>query len=154
MQCKKELAGCCWLWRWKWAMSWRIPAASKSWRQRDWLLCEASGRNIGTWSNKTLTLRFPGGPVVKNLPCNARNTGLSPGSRRFHNHGATKPSVPQLLSLHAGALKLQLLKSKHPKACAPQQEKSPQKEAHAPQLEKAQAQQPRPSIGKGKRHWL
>ena len=88
---------------------------------------EASGRNIGTWPNKTLTLGFPGGPVVKNLPCNVRNMGSIPGSRRFHNHAATKPCVPQLLSLHAGALKLQLLKSRHPKACAPQQEKPPHK---------------------------
>ena len=27
---------------------------------------------------------FPGGPVVKNLPCNARDTSLIPGSGRCH----------------------------------------------------------------------
>ena len=27
---------------------------------------------------------FPGGPVVKNLPCNARDTGLIPGLGRSH----------------------------------------------------------------------
>ena len=27
---------------------------------------------------------FPGGPVVKNPPANARDTGLIPGLRRFH----------------------------------------------------------------------
>ena len=27
---------------------------------------------------------FPGGAVVKNLPANAGDTGLSPGPRRFH----------------------------------------------------------------------
>ena len=27
---------------------------------------------------------FPGGPVVKNLPCNARDTGLTPGPGRSH----------------------------------------------------------------------
>ena len=27
---------------------------------------------------------FPGGPVVKNLPCNAGDTGSTPGLRRSH----------------------------------------------------------------------
>ena len=27
---------------------------------------------------------FPGGPLVKNLPANARDMGLIPGARRFH----------------------------------------------------------------------
>ena len=29
---------------------------------------------------------FPGGPVVKNLPCNARDTGLIPGQRTPKSH--------------------------------------------------------------------
>ena len=33
---------------------------------------------------------FPGGAVVKNLPVNAGNTGLSPGPEQL-SHGATKP---------------------------------------------------------------
>ena len=32
----------------------------------------------------TKVLDFPGGPVVKNLPCNAGDTGLIPGAGRFH----------------------------------------------------------------------
>ena len=37
-----------------------------------------------SFSNKRGTGNFPGGPVVKNLPTNAGNTGLIPGPRRFH----------------------------------------------------------------------
>ena len=29
-------------------------------------------------------VNFPGGPVVKNLPCNAGDTGLIPGPGVFH----------------------------------------------------------------------
>ena len=31
-----------------------------------------------------IDLAFPGGPVVKNLPADAGNTGLIPGLGRFH----------------------------------------------------------------------
>ena len=34
---------------------------------------------------------FPGGPVVKNLPCNAGDTDLIPGPGRSHIPWATKP---------------------------------------------------------------
>ena len=34
---------------------------------------------------------FPGGPVVKNLPCNAGDTSLIPGPGRCHMHGVPKP---------------------------------------------------------------
>ena len=34
--------------------------------------CHSSSKNEGVWD-------FPGGPVVKNLSCNAGVTGLSPG---------------------------------------------------------------------------
>ena len=33
---------------------------------------------------KTYLLGFPGGPVVKNPPCNARDTGSIPGLGRSH----------------------------------------------------------------------
>ena len=36
-------------------------------------------------------LDFPGGPVVKNLPANAGNTGWIPGPGRSPCYGATKP---------------------------------------------------------------
>ena len=29
-------------------------------------------------------VNFPGGPVVKNLPCNAGDTGLNPGPGELH----------------------------------------------------------------------
>ena len=34
---------------------------------------------------------FPGGVVVKNLPANAGDRGLSPGPGRSHMPGTTKP---------------------------------------------------------------
>ena len=46
---------------------------------------------------------FPGDSVVKNLPANAGDTGLSPGPGRSH--------VPQLLSLCSRAREPQLLSS-------------------------------------------
>ena len=65
---------------------------------------------------------FPGGPVVKNRPANAGDTGLTPGPGRFHRLRSNKAHGPQLLSLSPGA-------------GAAQQEKIPQWEAHTPQLE-------------------
>ena len=61
----------------------------------------------------------PGGPVVKNLSCHARDTGLIPGLGRSH--------VPQSNKAHAP----QLQKPVHTRARAPQQEKRPQREDHA-----------------------
>ena len=34
--------------------------------------------------NKSISQGFPGDPVVKNPPCNARDPGSTPGPRRFH----------------------------------------------------------------------
>ena len=71
---------------------------------------------------------FPGGAVVKNLPANAGDVGLSPGPGRTHVLRA-----PQLLSLRPRARETQLLsphatttEAHSPRACAPQQEKPPQ----------------------------
>ena len=44
---------------------------------------------------------FPGGLMVKNLPCNARNTGWIPGQKTKVPHAAGQLSPGQLLSLHA-----------------------------------------------------
>ena len=41
-----------------------------------------------TWGNKD----FRGSPGVKNLTCNAGDTGLIPGLGRFHMQGATEPA--------------------------------------------------------------
>ena len=39
---------------------------------------------------------FPGGPVVKNLPANAGNTGLIPGPARSHMLRDNQARAPQL----------------------------------------------------------
>ena len=41
------------------------------------------------------------GPVVKNLPANAGDTGLIPGSGRFFMLRSNEVHEPQLLSPHA-----------------------------------------------------
>ena len=42
---------------------------------------------------------FPGGPVVRNPPANARDMGSIPGPGRFHMLWGNYAHVPQLLSL-------------------------------------------------------
>ena len=44
---------------------------------------------------------FRRGPVVKNLPANARDTGSVPGSGRFFMLRSNEVHEPQLLSPHA-----------------------------------------------------
>ena len=39
---------------------------------------------------------LPGGPVNKNLPANAGDTGLIPGLGSFHTPQSNEPRVPQL----------------------------------------------------------
>ena len=51
-----------------------------SWRQ---LISENSADSL----RKSLQ-GFPGGPVVKNLPCNAGDTGFNPGPGRSHVPGS------------------------------------------------------------------
>ena len=46
---------------------------------------------------------FPGGPVVKNPPANAEDTGLLPGLGRSHMPWSNKAGAPQLLSLSSRA---------------------------------------------------
>ena len=52
---------------------------------------------------------FPGGPVVKNLPCNARDTGSIPGPGRSLMLLSNEARAPQLMSLSPRALESQLL---------------------------------------------
>ena len=66
---------------------------------------------------------LPGGTVVKNLPANVGDTGLSPGPGRSHMPRSNSARVPQLLSLHSRACEPQLL-SPHATTT----------EAHMPQL--------------------
>ena len=81
-------------------------------------------------------------------------------------HGATKPRVPQLLSLHSRTCEPQLLSpcATTTEACTPRAHALQQREAtamrsphtamksspHSPQLEKARAQQRRPNTAKNK----
>ena len=53
---------------------------------------------------------FPGGPVVNNTPCNARDTGLIPGPGRSHMPWNNQAREPQLLSQCPRACEPQLLK--------------------------------------------
>ena len=76
---------------------------------------------------------FPCGLMVKNLPCNAGNTGSIPGSGRSHMSQGNEACTPQLLSLPSGDHE-------------PQQEKLLRREAYAQQLEsKAHRQQEDPA---------
>ena len=84
------------------------------------------------YNTKSKHWDFPGGPVVKNLPANAGDTGLILDLGRSHMLQSNQARLPQLLSLCSRARKLQLPKPKHPRACAQQQEKPTQWEVHAP----------------------
>ena len=46
---------------------------------------------------------FPGGPVVKNPPANAGDTGSIPGLGRFHMQQSNRAHSPQLRSPHSRA---------------------------------------------------
>ena len=51
-----------------------------------------------------ITVGFPGGAVVENLPANAGDTGSSPGLGRSHMPWSTWAREPQLLSLRVWSL--------------------------------------------------
>ena len=53
---------------------------------------------------------FPGGPVVKNPPANARDTGSIPGLGRSHMLWGNWACVPQLLKPTSSKARVQLLK--------------------------------------------
>ena len=79
---------------------------------------------------------FPG-PVVKNPPANAGDTGLIPGLGESHMSQSNWACVPQLLSLLSRVYEPQLLtpnteatEARAPRSGASQQEKLPQWEAY------------------------
>jgi len=74
--------------------------------------------NIKPREVKIIDRDFPGGPVVKNLPCNARDISLIPSLGRSHMPHSKYARAKQLLSLRSGALELQLWKPMDPRACA------------------------------------
>ena len=48
------------------------------------------------WTKKWRQKGFPGGPVVKNLPCSAKHTNSIPDPGRFHVLQGNQVNVPQL----------------------------------------------------------
>ena len=52
---------------------------------------------------RVITEDFPDGPMDKNPPANAGDTGLTPGRERFHMPGNNSVHAPQLLSVHAAS---------------------------------------------------
>ena len=64
-----------------------------------------------------------GGPVVKNPPANAGDTGSIPGLRRSDTPRGNQAHEPQLLRLRSRAREQQLLRLACPRACVPRREK-------------------------------
>ena len=56
-----------------------------------------------TFGLKTMSLGFPGGPVVKNLPWNARDTSSTPGLGKSCVPWSKEARVPQPLGLYSRA---------------------------------------------------
>ena len=53
--------------------------------------CQPSTISIFICTHLTLSMDFPGGSVVKNLPANARDLGSIPGSRKIPGRGKCSP---------------------------------------------------------------
>ena len=71
---------------------------------------------------RVITEDFPDGPMDKNPPGNAGDTGLTPGRERFHMPGNNVVHAPQLLSVHAATTWVcmpQLLECACCKYCSP-----------------------------------
>ena len=102
------------------------------------------------------TWDFPGGPVVKNLPASAEDTGSISGPGRSHMSTGNWACASQLLSSQSRAHKVKLLnpmylqpmlhdkKSHHDEKPKHRNGEEP----CSPQVEKAQMQQRRPTVAK------
>ena len=67
---------------------------------------------------------FPGGSAVKsNPPADAGDSGSIPGPGRSHMPRSNQAREQQRQTLLSSACKLQIVKSVHPKGCAPPQER-------------------------------
>ena len=95
---------------------------------------------------KRMTLGFPGGAVVKNLPANAGDMGSSPGLGRSHMPRSSWAREPQLLSLRVWSLCSATRKAAIVRGPRTAMKSSPR----LPQLEKALAQKRRPNTAKNK----
>ena len=72
-----------------------------------------------------MSLGFPGGSVVKNLPANAGDRDSIPGPGGTHMPQRNEARALQLLNLCSRAQEPKLLKPVHPRARALQLEESP-----------------------------
>ena len=61
----------------------------------EWGMWDGERRGI---ASKVPRMDFPGGPVVKNPPTNAEDTGSIPGPGRSHTLWSNKAREPQLLN--------------------------------------------------------
>ena len=121
------------------------------------IIPRSKNENVGKMKEMRKTRwDFPGGPMVRNLPAKAGDTGSTTSLGRFMYHGATKPVRPNYWA-HV----LQPVKPMSPRTRALQQEKSTQwagahepqlqNGPHLPQLEKARVQPRRPARPKIKK---
>ena len=94
----------------KLSLSYKLPAAYS---------CDFSHRSPWQEVEEIKARDFPGGPVVKNPPCNAGDTGLIPGPGRSHMLQSNYAQEPQLLSSRAITTE-----ACEPRVQAPKQEKS------------------------------
>ena len=92
----------------------------------------------------SVSVGFPGGAVVKNLPAKAGDTGSSPGLGRSHMPRSSWAREPQLLSLRVWSL----CSATREAAIARGPRTAMKSGPHLPQLEKARAQQQRPNTAK------
>ena len=97
--------------------------------------------------NKKTSWDFPGGPMVRNLPASAGDTGSIPGQGGHTYHEAALTMYHNYWSPHSRAWVLQQEKTLLWEACAPQLKSSP----CLLELEKALTQQWRPSTARGKK---
>ena len=95
---------------------------------------------------KTLSVDFPGGAVVENLPADAGDTGSSPGLGRSHMPRSSWAREPQLLSLHVWSLCSATREAATVRGPRTVMKSGPR----SLQLEKALAQKRRPNAAKNK----
>ena len=96
---------------------------------------------------KVLLGDFPGGPVVKNLPANAGDMGLTPGPRRSYMSYGNETHVPQLLKLH---LEPMLCSKRSHHSEKPTHHNQSVGSPYSPRLQKAGAQQQKLRAAKNK----
>ena len=77
-----------WLWE---------GVAFKEQSERSWGSGDYQAEKVETFKDDS-AFDFPGGSVVKHLPCNVRDTGLISRSGRFHRPGSNWAHASQLLS--------------------------------------------------------